>query len=77
MTDDSRKTPVSVLICTRNEALNLGACLESLSWADDCMVLGSYSDDHTGDIARAGGARLAQRQSAGPGLDKISLDVLG
>lgn len=77
MTSDPRKTPVSVLICTRNEARNLGACLESLSWADDCMVLDSYSDDHTGDIARAGGVRVAQRQSGGPGLDKISLDVRG
>ena len=77
MSDDSCKTPVSVLICTRNEERNLGACLESVSWADDCVVLDSYSDDHTGDIARAGGARVAQRQTAGPGLDKISLDVRG
>ena len=27
MTDDSGKTPVSVLICTKNEVRNLGACL--------------------------------------------------
>ena len=62
MTDDSRKTPVSVLICTKNEERNLGACLESVSWADDCVVLDSYSDDDTVNIARRGGARVVQRE---------------
>ena len=52
MTDDSRKTPVSVLICTKNEERNLGACLESVSWADDCVVLDSYSDDDTVEYCR-------------------------
>jgi glycosyltransferase involved in cell wall biosynthesis len=51
-----------VLICTKNEARNLGACLESLSWADDCVVLDSYSDDDTVNIAVGGGARVVQRE---------------
>ena len=62
MTDDTCKTPVSVLICTKNETRNLGACLECVSWADDCVVLDSYSDDDTVDIARRGGARVVQRE---------------
>ena len=62
MTDDDRKTPVSVLICTRNEERNLGACLKSVSWADDCVVLDSCSDDHTVNIALAGGARVVSRE---------------
>jgi glycosyltransferase involved in cell wall biosynthesis len=62
MINDSRKTPVSVLICTKNESRNLGDCLKSLSWAEDCVVLDSYSDDDTVDIAREGGARVVPRQ---------------
>jgi glycosyltransferase involved in cell wall biosynthesis len=62
MTDDDRKTPVSVLICTKNEERNLGDCLKSVAWADDCVVLDSYSDDRTVEIAQAGGARVVQRQ---------------
>jgi len=62
MTDNSPKSPVSVLICTRNEARNLGACLASVAWADDCVVFDSYSDDATVTIAREGGARVVQRE---------------
>jgi len=62
MTENSCKTPVSVLICTKNEARNLGACLESVSWADDCVVLDSCSDDHTVNIARERGARVVARE---------------
>jgi glycosyltransferase involved in cell wall biosynthesis len=62
MIDDSRKTPVSVLICTRNEERNLGACLKSVSWADDCVILDSYSDDATVNIAQERGVRVVQRE---------------
>ena len=51
-----------MLICTRNEERNLGACLASVAWADDCVVLDSYSDDATVTIAREGGARVVQRE---------------
>jgi glycosyltransferase involved in cell wall biosynthesis len=62
MTDLSPKTPVSVLICTKNEERNLGACLESVSWAEDCIILDSYSVDATVNIARERGARVVQRE---------------
>ena len=61
MTLDS-PTPVSVLICTKNEERNLSACLESVSWADDVVVLDSYSEDQTINIARQMGARVVQRK---------------
>ena len=61
MSGDSRKSPVSVLICTKNEERNLGACLESVSWAADPVVLDSYSDDDTVAIAGRAGARVVQR----------------
>ena len=53
---------ISVLILTLNEELNLPACLESVKWSDDIVVFDSYSADHTVDIAKTAGARVAQRQ---------------
>lgn len=61
MSDASSKSPVSVLICTKNETRNLGDCLQRVAWADDCVVLDSYSDDDTVNIARDKGARVVQR----------------
>jgi glycosyltransferase involved in cell wall biosynthesis len=53
---------ISVLILTRNEALNLPACLESVSWCDDVVVLDSYSTDRTAEVALEGGARVFRRR---------------
>jgi glycosyltransferase involved in cell wall biosynthesis len=51
---------VSVMIMTLNEEANLTACLESLSWCDDIVVVDSFSSDRTVEIARAAGARVYQ-----------------
>jgi glycosyltransferase involved in cell wall biosynthesis len=53
---------ISVLILTLNEEANLPACLESVAWSDDIVVLDSYSTDRTVEIARAAGARVVQRE---------------
>jgi len=53
---------VSVLILTLNEETNLPACLESVSWSDDVVVLDSFSTDRTVEIAAAAGARVVQRK---------------
>jgi glycosyltransferase involved in cell wall biosynthesis len=52
---------VSVLIMTLNEEVNLPACLESLSWCDDIVILDSGSTDRTVEIAKAYGARVVTR----------------
>ncbi|MGC3973861.1 MAG: glycosyltransferase family 2 protein [Nitrospira sp.] len=52
---------VSILILTLNEQMNLGACLETVSWCDDVVVLDSNSVDGTVVIAREKGARVIQR----------------
>jgi glycosyltransferase involved in cell wall biosynthesis len=49
---------VSALIMTFNEEMNLPACLESLAWCDDIVVLDSFSTDRTVEIAKAAGARV-------------------
>ena len=51
----------SILILTKNEEANIGACLDSLSWCDDVVVLDSHSTDRTRDIATARGARVFER----------------
>ena len=43
---------LSVIIITRNEAANIRACLESVAWADEIIVVDSGSIDDTVAIAR-------------------------
>ncbi|MBV9169646.1 MAG: glycosyltransferase family 2 protein [Chloroflexi bacterium] len=56
------KVPVSVLIPTLDEELNLPECLASVSWADEVYVLDSFSHDRTVEIARDFGARVVQHE---------------
>jgi glycosyltransferase involved in cell wall biosynthesis len=53
---------ISVLILTRDEEINLAACLDSVSWSDDVLVVDSFSTDRTVEIARARGARVVQNR---------------
>lgn len=53
--------PVSVLILTRDEEINLPRCLDSLENFDDVVVLDSNSTDRTREIAEAAGARVVVR----------------
>lgn len=50
--------PISVLIPVKNEAANLRACLASVAWSDDVVVVDSGSTDGTAELARAAGARV-------------------
>ncbi len=49
---------LSVIIITKNEAANLQDCLESVSFADEIIVLDSQSTDGTQEIARSFRAKL-------------------
>jgi glycosyltransferase involved in cell wall biosynthesis len=53
---------VSVLIPARNEAANLAACLDSVRWADEVVVVDSGSTDGTAEIAKSKGASVVQFQ---------------
>lgn len=49
---------LSVVVITRNEARRIRACLESVAFADEIVVLDGASTDGTADIARACGATV-------------------
>jgi glycosyltransferase involved in cell wall biosynthesis len=53
---------ISILILTLNEEKNMPACLESVRWSDDVVVLDSFSSDRTVEIAKSLGARVIQRK---------------
>src|ERR1700740_1141450 len=52
---------VSALILTLDEEINIAACLDSLSWCDDVVVLDSLSSDRTRAIAEERGVRVITR----------------
>ena len=63
----SNRVPVTVMIFTLNEAIHLPACLASLRWADDVVIVDSFSTDDTEAIARTAGARFFQHRFTGFG----------
>jgi glycosyltransferase involved in cell wall biosynthesis len=75
MTD---QMPVSVLILTLNEEVNLQRCIEAVRWSDDIVVLDSHSTDGTVGLAGRLGARVYQRafddfaSQRNDALDKIN-----
>jgi glycosyltransferase involved in cell wall biosynthesis len=48
----SGRLPVSVIITTLNEEVNIRECLESVAWADEILLVDSFSTDRTLAIAR-------------------------
>lgn len=57
---------ITATIITFNEALNIRAACESVSWADEVLVVDSESTDRTREIAGECGARIISR--AWPGF---------
>jgi len=53
--------PVSILILTKNEEINIERCIRSVAWSDDIVVFDSYSDDRTVQLAEEMGAQIEQR----------------
>src|SRR5512143_2948762 len=53
-------TKLAVIILTKNEEQHLGACLDSLAWAERRVVFDSFSTDRTCEIAHEHGAEVLQ-----------------
>lgn len=61
---------MSAVLITRNAESQLDACLESLSFADEIVVVDGGSDDATCDIARKRGATVIPSEWRGFGPQK-------
>ena len=64
------KYAISVVITTFNEAQNIEAALKSVSWADEKIVVDSFSTDETVALASADGATVFQRAYKSPSDQK-------
>jgi glycosyltransferase involved in cell wall biosynthesis len=66
-TEGGAQTPftISAIVVCFNEEQNIGACLESLRWCDEIVVVDSFSTDGTVEICRQYTDRLIQRPWAG------------
>ena len=58
------------MLITRNAADQLGACLASLAFADEILVVDSGSDDGSREIAAQHGARVIEKDWMGFGRQK-------
>ena len=63
-------TGLSAVLITLNEAHNLPRVLKSLSWADEILIVDSFSSDDTVSVAESFGCRIIQRKFNGYGEQK-------
>ena len=61
---------LSVIIITKNEAANMRACIESVAWADEIIVVDSGSSDSTAEICAELGAKVYLHDWPGFGMQK-------
>ena len=61
---------LSVIIITKNEASSITACLRSVSWANEIIVVDSGSTDDTVSICKKHGAIIHTREWTGFGAQK-------
>jgi glycosyltransferase involved in cell wall biosynthesis len=66
----TRRPMVSAVLIVLNEESNLKACLDSVSWADETIVVDGFSTDRTVELARRSGARVFQKAFHGYGEQK-------
>lgn len=70
------KRPITAYTLTFNEARQLRAVLESVKWADEIIVVDSFSTDGTVEIAREYNAKIISEKFCGFGkLRNFALDA--
>lgn len=69
---------LSAIVITKNEAAKIGACLDSLAFCDERIVVDSGSSDDTVALAQAKGARVETHAWQGFGAQKnFALSLAG
>lgn len=53
---------ISAVIITFNEERNIGEAIGSVRWADEILIVDSFSEDRTIEIARTAGAKVITRE---------------
>ncbi|MGH7336589.1 MAG: glycosyltransferase family 2 protein [Myxococcota bacterium] len=72
--DELKRVPgrqqVSVIITTFNEDVNVAECVESALWADEILLVDSFSTDKTVEIARRYPIQILEREYFGSAAQK-------
>lgn len=56
---------LSAVILAKNEAANIEACLNTLKWCDERLVIDDFSEDQTAFLAQKTNAKVFKRRLAG------------
>jgi glycosyltransferase involved in cell wall biosynthesis len=64
------RQPLSVIVTTFNEEQNIAECLQSVLWADEILLVDSFSKDRTVEIARRFPITILQREYFGSAAQK-------
>lgn len=64
------RLPLSVVITTYNEEMNVADCIESVLWADQILLVDSFSTDRTLEIAERYPIEILQREYFGSAAQK-------
>ena len=59
------REPISACVIARDEADRIGACLASLAFCDETLVVDAHSSDATRELCRELGARVIERDWPG------------
>ncbi len=62
--------PITAIVTTFNEEGNIGECLDSLKFADEILVVDSFSTDGTVRVAREKGATVLEHEYVSPSAQK-------
>ena len=64
------RLPISVIITTFNEEINIEDCIRSVLWADEILVVDSLSTDRTVELANKHPVKLLEREYFGSAAQK-------